>query len=138
MYDGLVPRGTSAHPGWRRHQDRQPGDDRPQLPVPQGDFAVSQVGIAGSCTTGDYVVMAGQVGLAARSEHWRPGRHRAYGAGLHRDVAPGQRILLRSRPTRERGQVHPPLPRSPSRNGRDLRTVKQMLGLDKPPERAAG
>ena len=36
----------------------------------------AQVGIAGSPTTGDYVVMAGQVGACGITRHWRPGRAR--------------------------------------------------------------
>ena len=39
------------------------------------NLLVSQVGIAGSCTTGDYVVMAGQSGMADHF-HRRPGGHR--------------------------------------------------------------
>jgi len=53
---------------------------------------VSQVGIAGSVTTGDYVVMAGPVGIA---DHLHIGDRSLLGAkaGVHKDVPPDQRML---------------------------------------------
>jgi len=52
----------------------------------------SQVGIAGSCSTGDYVVMAGQVGL---NDHIHIGDGAVLGgkAGVHYDVPPKSRML---------------------------------------------
>ncbi len=52
----------------------------------------SQVGIAGSTTTGDYVVMAGQVGVR---DHVHIGRGAVIGAmsGISADVAEGARML---------------------------------------------
>jgi len=52
---------------------------------------VSQVGIAGSCVTGDYVVMAGQVGVA---DHITIGERSQLGAqcGVIKDVVPDSRL----------------------------------------------
>jgi len=53
---------------------------------------VSQVGLAGSVTTGDYVVCAGQVGVA---DHVHLGSRSVLGAkaGVHKDVPVGQRQI---------------------------------------------
>jgi UDP-3-O-[3-hydroxymyristoyl] glucosamine N-acyltransferase len=53
---------------------------------------VSQVGLAGSVTTGDYVVCAGQVGIA---DHVHLGSRCVLGAkaGVHKDVPEGQRYI---------------------------------------------
>ena len=53
---------------------------------------MSQVGFAGSVTTGDYVVCAGQVGVA---DHVHLGTGAVFGAksGVHRDMAGGQTYL---------------------------------------------
>ena len=52
----------------------------------------SQVGIAGSTTTGDYVVMAGQVGVR---DHVRIGNRAVLGAmaGVINDVPDGTRMI---------------------------------------------
>jgi UDP-3-O-[3-hydroxymyristoyl] glucosamine N-acyltransferase len=52
----------------------------------------SQVGIAGSCSTGDYVVMAGQVGVG---DHLNIGSRVTISAqsGVMDDIADNQRIL---------------------------------------------
>ncbi|HUE16372.1 MAG TPA: UDP-3-O-(3-hydroxymyristoyl)glucosamine N-acyltransferase [Planctomycetaceae bacterium] len=52
----------------------------------------SQVGLAGSVTTGDYVVCAGQVGIA---DHIHLGSRSVLGAksGVHKDVPTGQRQI---------------------------------------------
>ena len=51
-----------------------------------------QVGIAGSCKTGDYVVMAGQAGIKDKTEI---GNQVVVGAqaGVHRNVPDGQQVL---------------------------------------------
>ncbi len=51
-----------------------------------------QVGIAGSCTTGDYVVMAGQAGI---KDHVEMGDRVMVGAqaGVHRNIPAGQNVL---------------------------------------------
>lgn len=53
---------------------------------------VSQVGLAGSVTTGDYVVCAGQVGIA---DHVHLGTRSVLGAkaGVHKDVPAGERQI---------------------------------------------
>jgi UDP-3-O-[3-hydroxymyristoyl] glucosamine N-acyltransferase len=53
---------------------------------------VSQVGLAGSVTTGDYVVCAGQVGIA---DHVHLGARSVLGAkaGVHKDVPEGERYV---------------------------------------------
>ncbi len=53
---------------------------------------VSQVGLAGSVTTGDYVVCAGQVGIA---DHVHLGTRSVVGAkaGVHKDVPAGERQI---------------------------------------------
>jgi len=53
---------------------------------------VSQVGLAGSVTTGDYVVCAGQVGIA---DHIHLGTRSVVGAkaGVHKDVPAGERQI---------------------------------------------
>jgi UDP-3-O-[3-hydroxymyristoyl] glucosamine N-acyltransferase len=52
----------------------------------------SQVGLAGSVTTGDYVVCAGQVGVA---DHIHLGRGSVLGAkaGVHKDIPAGERYI---------------------------------------------
>lgn len=56
------------------------------------NLLVSQVGMAGSVTTGDYVVCAGQVGIA---DHVHLGDGAMFGAkcGVHRDMPGGQTYL---------------------------------------------
>jgi UDP-3-O-[3-hydroxymyristoyl] glucosamine N-acyltransferase len=51
-----------------------------------------QVGIAGSCKTGDYVVMAGQAGIKDKTEI---GEHVVVGAqaGVHRNIPANQQVL---------------------------------------------
>ncbi len=51
-----------------------------------------QVGIAGSCTTGDYVVMAGKAGI---KDHVEIGDRAMVGAqaGVHRNIPAGQQVL---------------------------------------------
>jgi UDP-3-O-[3-hydroxymyristoyl] glucosamine N-acyltransferase len=53
---------------------------------------VSQVGLAGSVTTGDYVICAGQVGIA---DHIHLGTRSVVGAkaGVHKDVPAGERQI---------------------------------------------
>jgi UDP-3-O-[3-hydroxymyristoyl] glucosamine N-acyltransferase len=53
---------------------------------------VSQVGLAGSVTTGDYVVCAGQTGVA---DHVHLGAGCVLGAksGVHKDIPAGQRYI---------------------------------------------
>ena len=92
------------------------------------NLLVSQVGIAGSCTTGDYVVMAGQAGLA---DHLNIGDRAVIGAraGLAKDVPAGERVLgTPATPEREQKRILMTLEKLPEMR-RDLRRVKQHLGL---------
>jgi UDP-3-O-[3-hydroxymyristoyl] glucosamine N-acyltransferase len=100
------------------------------------NLLVAQVGIAGSCKTGDYVVLAGQAGIA---DHVVIGDRVVVGAqaGVHRDVAPGDRVF--GSPARLEGdakRIVLCLDQLPEIR-RDMRALKQHLGLDRP-ERAAG
>jgi UDP-3-O-[3-hydroxymyristoyl] glucosamine N-acyltransferase len=56
------------------------------------NILVSQVGFAGSVTTGDYVVCAGQVGIA---DHVHLGTGSVFGAkcGVHKSMPAGQRFI---------------------------------------------
>ncbi|QEL19999.1 UDP-3-O-(3-hydroxymyristoyl)glucosamine N-acyltransferase [Limnoglobus roseus] len=98
------------------------------------NLLVSQVGIAGSTTTGDYVVMAGQVGIA---DHLHVGDRAILGAkaGVHKDVPPDSRMLgAPATPDREQMRIMMSLEKLPELR-RDLRKIKQMLGL---PTKAEG
>ena len=91
---------------------------------------VSQVGIAGSCSTGDYVVIAGQVGV---SDHVHIEDRAIIGArsGVVRDVPPGERMLgAPARPESEEKRILLSLGKLPELC-RDVRQVKQKLGLDR-------
>jgi UDP-3-O-[3-hydroxymyristoyl] glucosamine N-acyltransferase len=91
---------------------------------------VSQVGIAGSCSTGDYVVLAGQVGVA---DHVHIEDQAIIGArsGVVRDVPAGERMLgAPAKPESEEKRILLSLGRLPELC-RDVRQVKQQLGLDR-------
>ncbi len=90
---------------------------------------VSQVGIAGSVTTGDYVVMAGQVGIA---DHLHIGDRSLLGAkaGVHKDVAADQRMLgAPATPDKEQMRIMMTLEKLPEIR-RDIKKIKHHLGLD--------
>jgi UDP-3-O-[3-hydroxymyristoyl] glucosamine N-acyltransferase len=89
---------------------------------------VSQVGVAGSSSTGDYVVLAGQVGVA---DHVHIHDRAVIGArsGLFRDVGPGERMLgAPARPERDEKRILLSLDKLPGLC-RDVRKVLQHLGL---------
>jgi UDP-3-O-[3-hydroxymyristoyl] glucosamine N-acyltransferase len=97
---------------------------------------VSQMGVAGSSTTGDYVVVAGQVGIA---DHVHIGDRVMIGAmaGVMKDVPSGQRILgAPARPEREQKRILISLERLPELI-RDIRRIKQHLGIKGEDEKAA-
>jgi UDP-3-O-[3-hydroxymyristoyl] glucosamine N-acyltransferase len=98
---------------------------------------VSQVGIAGSVTTGDYVVMAGQVGIA---DHLHIGDRSILGAkaGVHKDVGPDQRMLgAPATPDKEQMRIMMSLEKLPEFR-REIKKIKQFLGLtDDEKEKAA-
>ncbi len=87
------------------------------------------MGIAGSCSTGDYVVIAGQVGVA---DHVHIADQAVIGAkaGVVRDVPAGERMLgAPARPEGEEKRILLSLGRLPALC-RDVRQVKHQLGLD--------
>jgi UDP-3-O-[3-hydroxymyristoyl] glucosamine N-acyltransferase len=89
---------------------------------------VSQMGIAGSSATGDYVIVAGQAGIV---DHVRIGDRVLIGAkaGVTKDVAAGERVLgSPATPEREQKRVLMSLEKLPEMR-RDLRRVKQQLGI---------
>jgi UDP-3-O-[3-hydroxymyristoyl] glucosamine N-acyltransferase len=89
---------------------------------------VSQLGMAGSCTTGDFVVIAGQVGVA---DHVHIGAGAVIGAkaGVTKDIPAGQRTLgAPATPEREQKRILMSLERLPEIR-KDLRRIKQRLGL---------
>jgi UDP-3-O-[3-hydroxymyristoyl] glucosamine N-acyltransferase len=89
---------------------------------------VSQVGIAGSVTTGDYVVMAGQVGIA---DHLHIGDRAILGAkaGVHKDVLHDQRMLgAPATPDKEQMRIMMSLEKLPEIR-REIKKIKQFLGM---------
>jgi UDP-3-O-[3-hydroxymyristoyl] glucosamine N-acyltransferase len=92
------------------------------------NLLVSQTGIAGSSTTGDFVTVAGQVGIA---DHVQIGDRVVIGAraGVSKDIAAGERVLgAPATPEREQKRILMSLEKLPDMR-RDLRRVKQHLGL---------
>jgi UDP-3-O-[3-hydroxymyristoyl] glucosamine N-acyltransferase len=89
---------------------------------------VSQLGIAGSSSTGEYVVIAGQVGVV---DHVHIGDRAMIGAkaGVTKDVPPGQRMLgAPATPERDQKRILMTLEKLPEIR-KDLRRIKQHLGL---------
>jgi UDP-3-O-[3-hydroxymyristoyl] glucosamine N-acyltransferase len=96
--------------------------------IGQHNLLVAGVGIAGSCTTGDYVIVAGQAGLA---DHVQLGDRAVIGAqsGVARDVEPGERML--GSPARAEGEekrIFLSLNHLPALY-RDIRRIKKELGI---------
>jgi UDP-3-O-[3-hydroxymyristoyl] glucosamine N-acyltransferase len=92
------------------------------------NLLVSQMGIAGSSSTGDYVVVAGQVGI---SDHLHVGDRTMIGAGsgVPSDVAADQCVLgAPARPIREQKRILATMEKLPEMH-RDVRRIKQKLGL---------
>lgn len=93
------------------------------------NLLVSQMGIAGSSSTGDYVVVAGQVGIV---DHVHIGDGSVIGAqaGVTKDVPSGQHMLgSPATPLREQRRILMSLEKLPEIR-RDQRRIKQHLGLD--------
>ena len=89
----------------------------------------AQVGIAGSCKTGDYVVMAGQAGI---KDHTEIGDKSMVGAqaGVHRNIPSGQNVLgSPAIPLREQRRLFQMIARLPEmhRHHRDLTTQVAKL-----------
>jgi UDP-3-O-[3-hydroxymyristoyl] glucosamine N-acyltransferase len=90
---------------------------------------VSQMGIAGSSSTGDYVVIAGQVGIA---DHIHIGTGAVIGAkaGVTKEVPAGQRMLgAPATPEREQKRILISLEKLPEMR-KELRRLMQHLGLE--------
>jgi UDP-3-O-[3-hydroxymyristoyl] glucosamine N-acyltransferase len=90
---------------------------------------VSQVGIAGSCTTGDYVVLAGQVGVA---DHVTIGDRAVIGAkaAVPKDIPAGARMLgYPARPDKETLRIVMASERLPDAL-KDIKRIKKKLGMD--------
>jgi UDP-3-O-[3-hydroxymyristoyl] glucosamine N-acyltransferase len=89
---------------------------------------VSQMGIAGSSSTGDFVVVAGQVGI---TDHIHIGNGAVIGAksGVTKQVAAGQRMLgAPATPEREQKRILMTLEKLPEMR-KELRRIMQHLGL---------
>ena len=87
-----------------------------------------QVGIAGSCKTGDYVVMAGQAGI---KDHTEIGEKVMIGAqaGVHRNVPDGQTVLgSPAIPVREQRRIFQMIARLPDMH-RHLREMAAQIAL---------
>lgn len=87
-----------------------------------------QVGIAGSCVTGDHVVMAGQAGI---KDHTQIGDKVVVGAqaGVHRNVPSGQQILgSPAIPIREQRRLFQMIARLPEMY-RQLREMNSQITL---------
>jgi UDP-3-O-[3-hydroxymyristoyl] glucosamine N-acyltransferase len=97
--------------------------------VGRHNLFVSQMGIAGSSSTGDFVVVAGQVGIV---DHVHIGDRVMIGgqAGVTKDVPAGQHILgSPATPEKEQKRILMTMERLPEIR-RDLRKIKQHLGLN--------
>jgi UDP-3-O-[3-hydroxymyristoyl] glucosamine N-acyltransferase len=89
-----------------------------------------QVGIAGSCKTGDYVVMAGQAGI---KDHTEIGDKVIVGAqaGVHRNVPSGQNVLgSPAIPVREQRRLFQMIARLPEMH----RQLRELAGRRASPE----
>ena len=86
-----------------------------------------QVGIAGSCKTGDYVVMAGQAGI---KDHTEIGDKVMIGAqaGVHRNIPAGQNVLgSPAIPVREQRRIFQMIARLPEMH-KQLRELIALVG----------
>ncbi len=94
-----------------------------------------QVGMAGSCKTGDYVIMAGQAGI---KDHTEIGDKVIVGAqaGVHRHVPSGQNVLgSPAIPVREQRRIFQMIARLPEmhKNLRELSAQVAVLMASPPP-----
>jgi len=92
------------------------------------NLLVSQMGIAGSSSTGDYVVVAGQVGIV---DHVHIGDRAILGAGsgVPNDVPAGECVLgSPARPIRDQKRILITLDKLPEMR-KDLQRIKQQLGM---------
>jgi UDP-3-O-[3-hydroxymyristoyl] glucosamine N-acyltransferase len=92
------------------------------------NLLVSQMGMAGSSSTGDYVVIAGQVGIVG---HVHIGDQVMIGgqSGVTKDVPPGQHMLgSPATPERDQKRILMTLEKLPELR-RELRRIRQHLGM---------
>ncbi len=90
-----------------------------------------QVGIAGSCTTGDYVIMAGQAGIKDKTQI---GDRVIVGAqaGVHRNIPSGQNVLgAPAIPVREQRRIFQMIARLPEMY-RQLRLLSAQMARINP------
>lgn len=90
---------------------------------------VSQMGIAGSSSTGDYVVVAGQVGIV---DHVHIGDRAIIGAGsgVPKSVPAGQCVLgAPARPLQDQKRILITLDKLPEMR-KDVKRIKEHLGLE--------
>jgi UDP-3-O-[3-hydroxymyristoyl] glucosamine N-acyltransferase len=93
------------------------------------NLIISQAGIAGSSTTGDFVVLAGQVGVSDHV-HIGDGAKVGAGSGVREDVPAGENVLgYPAWPERLAKRILMSIPSLPELV-RDMRKVKRQLGLD--------
>jgi UDP-3-O-[3-hydroxymyristoyl] glucosamine N-acyltransferase len=96
--------------------------------IGRNNLFAALVGIAGSVTTGDYVVMGGQVGVA---DHCRIGDRTMLGArsGVHKDLPADQKLLgAPPIPVADQLRVMSTLERLPEMR-KELRAIRKHLGL---------
>jgi UDP-3-O-[3-hydroxymyristoyl] glucosamine N-acyltransferase len=92
------------------------------------NLLVSQMGMAGSSSTGAFVVIAGQVGIVGHI-HIGDGAVIGAKAGVTKDVPAGQRMLgAPATPERDQKRILMSLEKLPDMR-RDLRHIKQHLGM---------
>lgn len=92
------------------------------------NLLVSQVGIAGSSSTGDYVVMAGQVGVA---DHVHIGDRAMLGAqsGVHKDIPADTKVLgAPARPVKEAQVILLSMDKLPELR-KDVKEIKKHLKI---------
>ncbi len=100
------------------------------------NMIVSQAGIAGSSSTGNYVVLAGQVGVADHV-HIGDGAQVGAGSGVPSDIPAGQKYLgYPAQPERIAKRLLLSLPHLPDLI-RDVRTLKRHCGLKDEGDQAA-
>ena len=87
-----------------------------------------QVGIAGSCKTGDYVVMAGQAGIKDKTQIG-DGVIVGAQAGVHRNIPDGQHVLgSPAIPVREQRRIFQMIARLPEMH-RQLRELAAQIDV---------
>jgi UDP-3-O-[3-hydroxymyristoyl] glucosamine N-acyltransferase len=98
--------------------------------VGRHNLFVSQMGMAGSSRTGDYVVIAGQAGIV---DHVHIGDRAMVGAqaGVTKEIPAGQRVLgSPATPEREQKRILMTLEKLPQIR-RDVQQIKLHLGIEK-------